>query len=150
MVVCTTIITVLISILVPGLRGSRDAARDITCKSQLRQLSMVTQTYSYDYKCVPVWGTIGAVPMLGLKRQHWNCPSDKLHPQYEQDSSYAYLASLYMGPQANFAQPSTLIPIVAMRAYENNPKLPLYWDLDTWHGFRNVAYWDGGADRWRN
>src|ERR1041384_4476130 len=102
LLVCMGVIVMLLSLLMPGLRASREAARDVTCKSQLRQLSIVTVVYAGDYKCVPVWGTIGAVPMLNLERQQWACPADRKHPDYAQGSSYAYLASLYMGPNANF------------------------------------------------
>ena len=55
-----------------------------------------------------------------------------------------------MGNHPGVSQPSTLNPPAALRAYENNPRLPLYWDYMLWHGFRNMAYWDGGVERWRD
>jgi hypothetical protein len=148
--VCLLIITILVSLMLTGLRRSRDAARDVGCQSQLRQLSLIMMAYAADYKTLPIWGTIGAVPALELRPIEWSCPADRLHPANEQGSSYAYLASLYMGPHPDLSQPQTIFPQAALRAYENNPKLPLYWDFDLWHGYRNTGYWDGGVERWRD
>src|SRR5947209_5241152 len=114
------IILLLIGLMSTGLRRSRDAARDVSCLSELRQLSMITMVYAGDYRTLPIWGTIGAVPMLELERVKWNCPSDRVHPDIEQGSSYAYLASLYMGPHPDLSQPETVFPCTALRAYENN------------------------------
>jgi hypothetical protein len=41
-----------------------------------------------------------------------------------------------------------LKPINALRKYEKNPRLPLFWDYDTWHDHhRNVVDWGGVAER---
>src|SRR4051812_31860926 len=86
MLVCVMIIMMLISLMLTGLRRSRDAARDVVCQSRLHELSLVMVVYADAYKCVPVWGTMGAVPMLGLEQNQWACPSDKAPPAYEMDS----------------------------------------------------------------
>lgn len=44
------IISVLISILLPSLRGARQAAQSVQCLSNLRQLGQYTQMYGQDYK----------------------------------------------------------------------------------------------------
>jgi prepilin-type processing-associated H-X9-DG protein len=104
--------------------------------------------YARDYASVPIWGTVGSLPMLQLPGVCWWCPSDRLRVAAEQGSSYTYLALLYMGPDADIAFPQTLNPRLALKLYEDNPQLPLLRDCEDRHPHRNVAFWDGVARRW--
>jgi prepilin-type N-terminal cleavage/methylation domain-containing protein len=148
LLVAIGIIALLIGLLQPGLRKAREGARNAGCLTRLRDLSMNTQMYAASYRCVPVWGTIGAVPVIEMPGVCWWCPADRERRPIEQDASYAYLASLYMGSNVNLLNPSTYNPRLALRLYEENCRLPLYWDFDEFHGHRNVSFWDGCARRW--
>ncbi len=50
LLVVIAIIALLVGILLPSLRGARDAARALVCQSNLRQLVVGGQTYSTDWK----------------------------------------------------------------------------------------------------
>jgi prepilin-type N-terminal cleavage/methylation domain-containing protein/prepilin-type processing-associated H-X9-DG protein len=146
--VAVAVIAMLMGMLLPALGKARAAARNAGCLARLHDLSLCTVLYARDYACVPIWGTLGPVPMLQMPASCWWCPADRLCPQAEQGSSYAYLGLLYMGPDADIAVPSSLNPRLALRLYEDNPQLPLFRDLDERHPHRNVAFWDGVARRW--
>jgi prepilin-type N-terminal cleavage/methylation domain-containing protein/prepilin-type processing-associated H-X9-DG protein len=49
LLVVIAIIALLVSILLPSLRGARDAARQLVCQSNVRQLQVGGQTYSTDW-----------------------------------------------------------------------------------------------------
>lgn len=146
--VAVAVIAMLMGVLLPALGKSRLVAKNTGCLARLHDLSLCTVLYGRDYARLPVWGTVGAVPMLQLPRAVWWCPADKLRPSAEMDSSYVYLALLYMGPAPDISVPSTLNPCLALRRYEDNPQLPLFRDWEERHPHRNVAFWDGVARRW--
>ena len=74
LLVVIAIIALLISILLPSLSGARDAARDVICKNNLRQIGLGIQMYLDDQKD-PVWFNLaaratGAVSLF----DHWSVP----------------------------------------------------------------------------
>jgi type II secretory pathway pseudopilin PulG len=146
--VVAAFIAMLVGLLLPALGKSREAARNAACLARLHDLSLNTVIYASEHKCVPVHGTVGAVPMLVVPTVCWWCPADRLRPPAQLDSSYAYLALLYMGPQPDLARPATLNPRLALKLYEDNPQLPLFRDALERHPHRNVAFWDGVARKW--
>src|SRR4051812_12327614 len=75
--VVVAMIAMLIGILLPALAKSRAAGRNAACLARLHDLSLTTVVYAHDYKCVPVWGTIGSVPMLEVPCVCWRCPADQ-------------------------------------------------------------------------
>jgi type II secretory pathway pseudopilin PulG len=148
LLVCVAIIALLLGLLLPALAKSSRAADDAKCLATLRDLSVATMLYTYDYRCMPTTGTLGPVDELDLPPAAWRCRADRERPTLALGSSYAYLASLYMLDPGNPISPTTLKPWLALRVYERNPKLPLYRDLYEWHGYRNQAFWNGAVARW--
>jgi len=55
LLVVIAIIALLVSILLPSLAGARDAARDVICKSNLKQIGLGTQMYLDDQGKEPYW-----------------------------------------------------------------------------------------------
>jgi prepilin-type N-terminal cleavage/methylation domain-containing protein len=148
LLVCVAVIGLLMGIILPALGRSRMASWNAGCLARLRDLSMGTEVYTNQYGCVPVWGTTGAVRAIEVPQAAWWCPAQRPRPVGEEASSYSYLALLYMGPHPDIAVPSSLDAHLATRRYDDNPYLPLYWDMDERHPHRNVAFWDGVARRW--
>jgi len=142
-------IALLVGLLAGTIGGTRKLVWNTKCLAHLRELSTVTTLYATDYKCLPVWGTTGPVPMLGVPGSLWRCHADREKAAWTKGSSYAYLGSLYMGEGADFTRPHTLRPWMALRAYERNPTLPLMRDFMPWHGHRNTAFFNGAQGRWK-
>jgi prepilin-type N-terminal cleavage/methylation domain-containing protein/prepilin-type processing-associated H-X9-DG protein len=69
LMVVVSIIALLVSILLPALSRARDQAKDVICKSNLRQLGIGWTCYSSDWddQIMPAWVGIG----LWYKDQHW-------------------------------------------------------------------------------
>jgi len=59
LLVVITIITILFSLLMPGLKKAKDIARETQCKSNLRQLGLTTASYETDYNVLPAAGGPG-------------------------------------------------------------------------------------------
>ena len=138
------IIAVLIGLLLGPLSRARQAAWNTDCLARLHNLSMLTTLYAYDYKTLPIQATVGAVAQLDLPASSWRCRADRAQVAEIHGSSYAYLATLYMVPPEQFGWTSpTLSPRLALRLYENNPRLPLYRDVWEFHKHRNAAFFDG-------
>jgi prepilin-type N-terminal cleavage/methylation domain-containing protein/prepilin-type processing-associated H-X9-DG protein len=148
LLMCVAVIGLLLGMTLPVLGRSRMASWNAGCLARLRGLSVGTELYSNQYRSVPVWATTGAVRVLEIPGAAWWCPADRVRPGWEDGSSYSYLALLYMGPHPDIAVPASLDPRLAMRRYEDNPYLPLYWDAEERHPHRNVAFWDGVVRRW--
>lgn len=64
LLVVIAIIALLISILLPSLSGARDAARDVLCKNNMRQVGLAIQMY-LDAQKEPVWPNmwLGNIPV---------------------------------------------------------------------------------------
>lgn len=63
LLVCISIITLLISILLPALGSAREAARDIQCKNQMRQIGIALHLYANDNH--------GAFPVEAGQQDHF-------------------------------------------------------------------------------
>jgi type II secretory pathway pseudopilin PulG len=150
LLVCIVIIAMLLGLLAPSLAAARKAGQNTTCLAHLRDLSLTTVLYADAYKCLPVWDTVSAVPMLDLPRGAWWCAADQDRTKDGRDSSYGYLALLYMGPSPNLSRPESVQAWRALPAYEANPYLPLFRETFPWHGHRNMAFWNGTATRWED
>lgn len=90
LLVVVAIIAILIGILLPALGRARESARDIQCKSQLRQVGLAYQAYFSDYRD-PAFPDIRGGPNRNLyqrwkvmqilkdytddRREMWRCPS---------------------------------------------------------------------------
>jgi prepilin-type N-terminal cleavage/methylation domain-containing protein len=65
LLVAISIIAVLVGLLIPALRGAREAARKAKCQSGLRQLLTAVNTYtidSRDFMPLPNWGPTASLP----------------------------------------------------------------------------------------
>jgi prepilin-type processing-associated H-X9-DG protein len=139
----------MIGLMAPALSGARERARSAACLTRLHSLHVATLVYADAYHLQPVTPTVGVVQELDLPAATWVCPSDVAMGTWEHGSSYTYIAPFYMvdPPGSQFVLQS-LKPWLAMRAYEQNDDLPLFWDMDTRHeNDRNVVYWDGHTER---
>lgn len=85
LLVVLAVVSLLISILLPGLRGARTAARQTQCTANLRTLGAAWQMYINDFRVFPVprsndiarWIPPGGVPRTGAPRGlissvHWS------------------------------------------------------------------------------
>jgi prepilin-type N-terminal cleavage/methylation domain-containing protein len=144
LLVTLAIIGILINLLAGPLSRARQAAWNTDCLARLHSLSMLTTLYAVDYKTLPMQGTLGAVTQLDVPQGNWLCRADRSRAALTQGSSYAYLATLYMvRPEQMGMTNPTLSPPLALRCYENNPRLPLYRDVWEFHTHRNAAFFDG-------
>ncbi len=150
LLVVIALIALLIALLLPGLEGSRQAARSVACLSRLQTLHFAVRTYADDYRTFPVEHPTEVINVLELPRDAWRCPADRAgrHNPSRVYSSYSYIAPIYMEPHGPGLVLEHLKPWVAYRKYEHNPLLPLFWDLHECHDkARNVVYWNGSARR---
>jgi prepilin-type N-terminal cleavage/methylation domain-containing protein len=144
LLVTAAIVGILMAILGGPLSRARQAAWNTDCLARLHNLSLLTTVYAADYKTLPMQSTVGAVRQLDLPGCNWLCRADRSHAALTQGSSYAYLATLYMVPPEQMGRTDpTLSPQLALRCYENNPRLPLYRDVWEFHDHRNAAFFDG-------
>jgi prepilin-type N-terminal cleavage/methylation domain-containing protein/prepilin-type processing-associated H-X9-DG protein len=151
LLVCIAIIALLIGLMLPALGTARERSRSAACLARLHHLQIATCTYADAYKVPPVRLTMGIVDVLELPDAAWICPSDRIMEDWQLGSSYEYLAPLYMvSPPGQGLALESLQPVLAMRAYDQNDYLPVYWDNQARHeNDRNVVYWDGRAERRR-
>jgi prepilin-type N-terminal cleavage/methylation domain-containing protein/prepilin-type processing-associated H-X9-DG protein len=149
LLICLAIVGLLVGLMLPGVGHARERARSAVCMSRLRGLQIATFTYADMYRVQPATYINGVVQELDLPGSAWRCPTHRVMQGWEQGSSYTYLAPLYMvDPPGSGFQLRSLKPWLAMRAYEQNVYLPLFWDTEARHeGDYNVVYWDGRAER---
>ncbi|MGD9689772.1 MAG: type II secretion system protein [Phycisphaerales bacterium] len=146
LLVTTAIVITLIAILIPVLRGAREAARSAKCASNLHQLALGCAAYATDRRVLPVRTTESNLAVtLEMHPELWDCPSNDGIEGVPIDS-YFYPAS-----GIAFLNPSGSGNVnrwdIVTRAFEQNPRLPLIHDMWVWHGFRNVAGFDGAITR---
>jgi prepilin-type N-terminal cleavage/methylation domain-containing protein len=150
LLVVIALIALLIALILPGLEGSRQAARSVACLSRLQTLHIAVRTYADDHRTFPVEHQTEVIEDLELPRDSWRCPADLggRHNPSRVYSSYSYIAPIYMDPPGSGLVLADLKPWVAYRKYEHNPLLPLFWDMEECHDrARNVVYWNGSARR---
>src|ERR1041384_6069164 len=143
LLVCVAIIALLIGLLLPALGKARERSRATVCLTRLRNLQVATYVYAEAYKVPPVTVALAEpLEVLEMPGQVWSCPSER---PMTGPSSYVYLAPLHMvSPPGAALQMQSLRPYLAMRAYDQNNQLPLYWDAEMRHEHDcNVVYWDG-------
>lgn len=55
--VVMTIFSILLALLMPAVQGTRESARQVWCKNNLRQIGLAMQLYISDYNCIPPHAT---------------------------------------------------------------------------------------------
>ena len=86
LLVVVSIITLLVSLLLPSLKGAREQAKRVKCQSNMRQVNTALLTYVTDYDAFPVsyskyssgclcgWCTWSYGGWMGTNREHWGEP----------------------------------------------------------------------------
>jgi prepilin-type N-terminal cleavage/methylation domain-containing protein/prepilin-type processing-associated H-X9-DG protein len=96
LLVVVAIMAILLSMLLPALKGARERGRQVACANQLKQLGTASMMYANDRKgVIPMTNSEFQTDMadyLGYKRGSWTlahqpellqCPSQKaIHPEY--------------------------------------------------------------------
>lgn len=160
LLVCIIIIAVLLSIILPALKGAREQARISRCSSNLRSMATATINYEINNRYYPyvadldpfaLWIALDGYADLSEPSapnyiEPWACPSDNMNdiwPQamyYYTGTSYAYYPGVIW--RSN--------PRIVMATYMAcNYRLPLFHDGRAFHlnhrttNLLNASYPDG-------
>ena len=113
LLVVIAIIGVLVALLLPAVQAAREAARRMSCSSNLRQLGLAMHNYHDTHKTLPyttaAWGPSGIVNTIDNRGWSWN---SFILPYIEQQAAYS---------QIDF---SDFVPVNANRSILKNP-IPL-------------------------
>lgn len=71
LLVVISIISLLIALLLPALRGARDAARSTQCLSNMRQLHMITINYAVSFREALGWCTQNGLVPADQRNRRW-------------------------------------------------------------------------------
>src|SRR5438034_1844036 len=89
LLVVIAIIGVLVALLLPAVQAAREAARRMSCSSNLRQLALAMHNYHDTHKTLPyttaAWGPSGIVNSIDNRGWSWN---SFILPYIEQQSIY--------------------------------------------------------------
>jgi prepilin-type N-terminal cleavage/methylation domain-containing protein len=92
LLVVIAIIGVLVALLLPAVQAAREAARRMSCSSNLRQLGLAMHNYHDTHKTLPyttsAWGPDGRVNSPGNRGWSWN---SFILPYIEQQATYAQI-----------------------------------------------------------
>lgn len=159
-----SIVALLVSMLLPALKATRQLSHELACKASLRSLATAVVLYHDRYNGPPVPPTAminlpggrseiaqalaefldAPAPSMQERIRPWACPADTMKfPQT--GGSYVYYPRLLY--ETFVLQP----PRTSMRAVmQSHRRIPLFFDWFPEHGARfNVCYFDGGVDSQR-
>lgn len=147
------IISLMIGIILPGLSWAKESAREGTCRSNLRQLGMLTVTAmdQHRQRLFPLAHEVLTVQereeLWGYDGPAWKCPSDKS----DADCSYVYTIGVFMQDYGTSPHPSPALQAHVTWLYENDRwKLPMLQDSRTPKRHRNAVYYpDCHAEEFR-
>lgn len=88
LLVVVAIVSVLVSVLMTSLAGSRNAARNVKCMSNLKQAHLALAAYADLHKALPMW--CGPGSDVEIPRELYDCPLDR-PPAEAMPGSYGYL-----------------------------------------------------------
>src|ERR1044071_6861704 len=92
LLVVIAIIGVLVALLLPAVQAAREAARRMSCSSNLRQLGLAMHNYHDTHKTLPyttaAWGPDGKVNSPGNRGWSWN---SFILPYIEQQAVYSQI-----------------------------------------------------------
>ena len=163
LLVVIAIIAVLIGLLLPGLRGARDAARLTKCESNLHQMLTAVNTYVIDYRDslpLPNWGPVATAqgwlydqtvgPAVNAPFQPDDRHTGSLWNYLEHDDIYR--CPSHLGPYEGSAQLTSFIMNGAVVAYRDpnksfridqfRPESVILWDANEQGPF---AFNDGAS-----
>lgn len=119
LLVVVAIIAVLAAMLMPALQKAREAAENVGCLSNLRQLGLVAMYYAQDHDMAlshPAgygharWTTIMAGPYIGYGKTFNRLPEGFRCPEYHGSHCYWYGMNYYFtGPLAKKKYPDTTV-----------------------------------------
>ena len=166
LLVTIAIIAILASILLPALKSAKETAKDISCRSNLRQLAATISLYSIDYSdwlptmmwfggnC-PVepysWYWPAPAPLMGYLNYNYKitaCPAEAT--PWGTNKSYGANGYLGSGLTARYRSSQFLMPSSTFTytdADYESAFVGSYWVLDfTRHKFKlNASFLDGHA-----
>ena len=148
------IIAVLISILFPVIRRSRQQSQALACKAQLHDIGAAVQMYLNanrgHYPLSPQLPSVNTngyetvmkllAPYNGSNVRIWHCPADDETFPKEQ-TSYFYYADLGINP---------LSQTFFYKVFKSASAVPVLWDADKYHGGSVPFNWlfaDGHVDQ---
>lgn len=151
------IVAILLGLMAPALRGSRDAARAATCGSNLRSLAQGTQAIATFERPLPVAHeavTLTEAEMWDLGPGVWLCPSveDWHRPFDAPDSatSYSYVPGVFLAESGWLEHPQASNRGWVNDLYQRYPNLPLFEDWGWPHAGRRQSVDINGAVRSKN
>ncbi len=139
LLVVIAILAVLVAILLPAVRGARQAAWSAACSSNLRQTSQACAAYAVERRVLPYDSLRSIYEIMELPEALSHCPANREPIAGVVIESYWYPATAF-----DFRDRRSRWDLVS-RAYEQNTRTPLIQDFYRFHGFRNVAGLDGGV-----
>jgi prepilin-type N-terminal cleavage/methylation domain-containing protein len=153
------ILALLLSLLITGLRGTREAARSTVCLSNLRQAGLLTEVIADQRDgLLPFWlSNTPALPLLGRSDQRtvygphtdsWECfvcPADR-RARSDDDwrdgryTSYEYYPGEWMNRLAEEGQPDPVRAVTVL--FRREPAATVFYDRSrNWHpGGRQQVY----------
>lgn len=143
------IASLLVSLVLTGLRGARDTARRAVCLSNLRQGGLLTEMIANDDDgLLPFWlANAPGSPTLGRSDQQtiygphlgsWEifiCPADRTTPREDWSdgdyTSYEYWPGVWMNDYAESGRPNVVRSITVL--FRNERVATVLYDRERWH-----------------
>jgi prepilin-type N-terminal cleavage/methylation domain-containing protein/prepilin-type processing-associated H-X9-DG protein len=146
LLVVIAIIAILAAILFPVFAQAREKARQISCLSNMKQISLAFLQYTQDYDEIPPsssvysgsggWG--GQIYPYVKTASAFRCPDDSQEPAGENDTSYGYNGNL-LAHNISVAKWTAPAETVMLFEVTGNTNVDVTQPVDS------ISYWNGGS-----